>query len=60
MMASAVKLYERLGFQRAYETDIMNGDTLVKGYCLDLEAFSLPHALQTPSRRFNPLDEKAP
>lgn len=60
MMASAIKLYERLGFQRSYETDIMNGDTLVKGYCLDLTAFSLPHALQTLSRRFKPLDKKAP
>jgi GNAT superfamily N-acetyltransferase len=38
MMASAVKLYERLGFQRAYETDIKNGDTLVKGYRLELPA----------------------
>ncbi|KWX70298.1 GCN5 family acetyltransferase [Paenibacillus riograndensis] len=47
MMASAIKLYERLGFQRAYETDIMNGDTLVKGYCLDLGASSLPQSKQT-------------
>ncbi|MNE97889.1 hypothetical protein D3C80_1963150 [compost metagenome] len=36
MMASAIKLYEHLGFKRAYETDIMNGETLVKGYRLDL------------------------
>lgn len=36
MMAAAVRLYERLGFQRAYETDIMNGDILVKGYRLEL------------------------
>ncbi|CAH1218179.1 hypothetical protein PAECIP111892_04558 [Paenibacillus auburnensis] len=36
MMASAIKLYERLGFKRAYDTDIMNGETLVKGYQLDL------------------------
>lgn len=36
MMASAIKLYEHLGFTRAYETDIMNGETLVKGYRLDL------------------------
>ncbi|KWX72388.1 GNAT family N-acetyltransferase [Paenibacillus jilunlii] len=60
MMASAIKLYERLGFKRAYETDIMNGNTLVKGYCLDLGAFAVPHALQTLSIRFKPLDEKAP
>lgn len=40
MMASAVKLYHRLGFERAYETDIMNGETLVKGYRLDLFATS--------------------
>lgn len=36
MMTSAIKLYDRLGFKRAYETDIRNGDTLVKGYRLDL------------------------
>lgn len=41
MMATAVQLYERLGFQRAYETDIRNGDTLVKGYQLDLRSASL-------------------
>ncbi|MBM7566749.1 GNAT family N-acetyltransferase [Paenibacillus sacheonensis] len=37
MMASAVSLYERLGFERAFNTDIMNGETLVKGYRLDLK-----------------------
>jgi GNAT superfamily N-acetyltransferase len=37
MMASAVGLYERLGFERAFDTDIMNGETLVKGYRLDLK-----------------------
>jgi hypothetical protein len=36
MMASAIRLYEKLGFKRAYETDLRNGDTLVKGYRLDL------------------------
>lgn len=40
MMASAIKLYERLGFQRASETDIYNGSTLVKGYRLDLPVSS--------------------
>ncbi|OZB95981.1 GNAT family N-acetyltransferase [Paenibacillus sp. XY044] len=36
MMASAVKLYEKLGFQRHYETDTANGETLVKGYRIDV------------------------
>lgn len=36
MMASAVKLYERLGFERAYDTDIYNGESLVKGYRIEL------------------------
>jgi GNAT superfamily N-acetyltransferase len=36
MMASAIHLYQKLGFQRAYETDIMNGETLVKGFILNL------------------------
>ncbi|WP_019912743.1 GNAT family N-acetyltransferase [Paenibacillus sp. HW567] len=47
MMASAIKLYERLGFERAFETDIMNGTTLVKGYRLDLERYAGQHAEQT-------------
>lgn len=37
MMASAVKLYERLGFERAFDKDIMNGETLVKSYRLQLQ-----------------------
>jgi GNAT superfamily N-acetyltransferase len=41
MMANAIQLYERLGFQRAYETDMRNGETLVKGYQLDLRSTSL-------------------
>ncbi|MCL6601342.1 MAG: GNAT family N-acetyltransferase [Paenibacillus sp.] len=41
MMASAVKLYERLGFQRAYDTDIMNGDNLIKGFVLNLHLLQL-------------------
>lgn len=36
MMASAVKLYERLGFERAYDTDTFNGEQLVKGYRIEL------------------------
>ncbi|WNS40874.1 GNAT family N-acetyltransferase [Paenibacillus sp. MMS20-IR301] len=42
MMASAIRLYERLGFQRAYETDIHNGSTLVKGYRLELSVTGGP------------------
>ncbi|WP_219838516.1 GNAT family N-acetyltransferase [Paenibacillus sp. R14(2021)] len=42
MMASAVSLYERLGFERAFNTDVMNGETLVKGYRLDLKAKAAP------------------
>ncbi|NQX71480.1 GNAT family N-acetyltransferase [Paenibacillus alba] len=37
MMDSAVKLYERLGFERAYEKDIRKGETLVKSYRLHLQ-----------------------
>ncbi|QHT62634.1 GNAT family N-acetyltransferase [Paenibacillus lycopersici] len=42
MMASAVGLYERLGFERAVDADIMNGETLVKCYRLDLKAAAAP------------------
>ncbi|MFE5323069.1 GNAT family N-acetyltransferase [Paenibacillus sp. NPDC056579] len=34
MMQSAVRLYERLGFERAADKDIRNGDALIKGYRL--------------------------
>lgn len=44
MMASAIRLYEALGFQRAYETDLKNGDTLVKGYRLELPVSAGPQA----------------
>ena len=44
MMASAVNLYERLGFERAYETDTTNGETLVKGYRLELPGSLLLHS----------------
>ncbi|WP_019639561.1 GNAT family N-acetyltransferase [Paenibacillus fonticola] len=47
MMSSAVKLYERLGFVRAYETDTSNGVTLVKGYRI-----GLPGSLLTQSPGF--------
>ncbi|GBF78433.1 putative N-acetyltransferase [Paenibacillus sp. 598K] len=36
MMGSAVRLYERLGFERAYDKEFMNGDLLVKSYRLQL------------------------
>lgn len=36
MMGSAVRLYERLGFERAHDKEFMNGDLLVKCYRLDL------------------------
>lgn len=36
MMAAAVKLYESLGFERAYEADTTNGETLVKSYKIQL------------------------
>lgn len=36
MMASAIKLYEKLGFERHDETDTFNGETHVKGYRLKL------------------------
>jgi GNAT superfamily N-acetyltransferase len=37
MMDSAVRLYERLGFERAYDKEFMNGDKLVKSYRLQLK-----------------------
>ncbi|NEW08372.1 GNAT family N-acetyltransferase [Paenibacillus sp. SYP-B3998] len=37
MMASAVKLYEYLGFERAFDKDIQKGETLVKSYRLNLK-----------------------
>jgi GNAT superfamily N-acetyltransferase len=37
MMAAAVKLYERLGFERAFDKDIQNGELLVKSYKLHLK-----------------------
>ncbi|MGO4108269.1 GNAT family N-acetyltransferase [Paenibacillus sp. YAF4_2] len=41
MMASAVQLYERLGFERAYETDLYSGEVLVKGFRLELNEAAL-------------------
>nr|WP_028561071.1 GNAT family N-acetyltransferase [Paenibacillus pinihumi] len=37
MMQSAVQLYERLGFERAYDKEFHNGNTLVKSYKLQLQ-----------------------
>ncbi|XID93428.1 GNAT family N-acetyltransferase [Paenibacillaceae bacterium WGS1546] len=36
MMDSAVRLYERLGFERAYDKEFHNGTVLVKSYRLNL------------------------
>ncbi len=47
MMASAVRLYERLGFERAYEKDMMNGETLVKSFRLDLRVSPWLQSLHT-------------
>ncbi|BBH21567.1 hypothetical protein Back11_29120 [Paenibacillus baekrokdamisoli] len=41
MMASAVKLYEHLGFERAFDKDLMNGDVVVKSYRLHLKEAAL-------------------
>lgn len=37
MMSAAVKLYESLGFERAFDKDIQNGELLVKSYKLHLK-----------------------
>ncbi|MUT67196.1 GNAT family N-acetyltransferase [Paenibacillus sp. NEAU-GSW1] len=41
MMASAVKLYERLGFERARDKEMQKGETLVKCYRLQLKETAL-------------------
>lgn len=41
MMDSAVRLYEHLGFERAFDKDLMNGETLVKSYKLQLKEAAL-------------------
>ncbi len=41
MMSAAVRLYERLGFERAYDKEFMNGDILVKSYRLHLAQSAL-------------------
>lgn len=47
MMVSAIRLYERLGFKRAYETDMKNGGTLVQGFQLDLRSSPYRKVTQT-------------
>lgn len=44
MMASAVKLYERLGFERAHDKEFHNGNILVKSYRLRLKETALLQA----------------
>ncbi|MEV5027157.1 GNAT family N-acetyltransferase [Paenibacillus sp. LPE1-1-1.1] len=44
MMDSAVRLYERLGFERAFDKDLINGETLVKSYRLQLKEAPLLQA----------------
>jgi GNAT superfamily N-acetyltransferase len=41
IMDSAVRLYERLGFERAYDKEFQNGQTLVKSYRLHLKETEL-------------------
>ncbi|MFF2481924.1 GNAT family N-acetyltransferase [Paenibacillus sp. NPDC058071] len=41
MMASAIQLYERLGFERDYDKEIQKGDKLVKCYRLKLKESAL-------------------
>ncbi|MFC5469855.1 GNAT family N-acetyltransferase [Cohnella suwonensis] len=44
MMDSAVRLYERLGFERAHDKEFFNGDILVKSYKLRLKETALLQA----------------
>lgn len=44
MMDSAVRLYERLGFERAYDKEFHNGTILVKSYLLRLADSALLNA----------------
>ncbi|MFD0673112.1 GNAT family N-acetyltransferase [Cohnella sp. GCM10027633] len=44
LMDSAVRLYERLGFERAYDKEFHNGNILVKSYRLRLEETALLEA----------------
>ncbi|USG66876.1 GNAT family N-acetyltransferase [Brevibacillus ruminantium] len=50
MMASAIRLYERLGFERAYDKEFHNGLYLVKSYRLSLTDQTLvPTGAETSS-----------
>ncbi|MWC27031.1 GNAT family N-acetyltransferase [Paenibacillus sp. MMS18-CY102] len=51
MMASAVKLYERLGFERAYDKEFNNGNHLVKSYRLYLPKSALLFGTGGPNLR---------
>lgn len=44
VMDSAVRLYERLGFERAYDKEFNNGEILVKSYRLQLKESELLQA----------------
>ncbi|MFC5402894.1 GNAT family N-acetyltransferase [Cohnella soli] len=44
MMDSAIRLYEKLGFERAYDKEFFNGDILVKSYKLRLKETALLQA----------------
>ncbi|TYP74761.1 GNAT family N-acetyltransferase [Paenibacillus methanolicus] len=41
VMQDAIRLYERLGFERAPETDMTGGEAIVKGYRLELNEAAL-------------------
>ncbi|MFC6454590.1 MULTISPECIES: GNAT family N-acetyltransferase [Paenibacillus] len=51
LMQSAVRLYERLGFERAYDKDFSNGENLVKSYRLPLHAKALEQLVSRASTR---------
>lgn len=44
LMADAVRLYEKLGFERAIDKEFTNGDVLVKSYRLALKESALLHS----------------
>ncbi|WP_340258972.1 GNAT family N-acetyltransferase [Brevibacillus borstelensis] len=48
IMASAIKLYERLGFERVPEKDIQSGPTLVKSYRLYLDHAGILQRCKNP------------
>lgn len=54
MMLSAVRLYERLGFERAYDKEFHNGNALVKSYRLLLRN----HPLLAEAQRYTTQSEE--